>query len=92
MENSSFFSFKLNAEKAELENVTPVNEFLSPAPRAPGAGRARRRRAAETNPADDVKTVARLKSMGDGGSSQIGSVMAAVTQRRGRGLLGGGAG
>lgn len=32
------------------------------------------------NSAANVKTVARLKSMGDGGSSQIGSVMVVVTQ------------
>ncbi|KAK5918637.1 hypothetical protein CgunFtcFv8_003382 [Champsocephalus gunnari] len=45
--------------------------------------RAEHRRLEEVNPAANVKTVARLKSMGDGGSWKVGSVMAVVTQRRG---------
>ncbi len=56
-------------------------------PKHTEAGRAKCRRGIEVNPAANVKTVARLKSMGDGGSSQIGSVMAVVTQRRGVGSL-----
>lgn len=41
--------------------------------------RSRSRGGDGVNPAANVKTVARLKSMGDGWSSHIGSVMAVMT-------------
>lgn len=47
------------------------------------AAQAKRGRGVDGNPAANVKTVARLKSMGDGWSAQIGLVVAVVTQRRG---------
>lgn len=78
-------------ETAELENVTSSKMANASVPfsarreqqTGAAAGRAEpsAEEVAEVNPAANVKTVARLKSMGDGGSSQIGSAMAAVTQR-----------
>lgn len=48
---------------------------------------AKRGRGVDVNPAANVKTVARLKSMGDGWSAQIGLAVVVVTQRRGVGSV-----
>lgn len=85
------FNSAATQKKAELEMSLhqrwQMRPCLSILQKHTEAGRAKCRSGVEVNPAANVKTVARLKSMGDGGSSQIGSVMAVVTQRRGVGSL-----
>lgn len=79
--NSAATQKRLNW-KMSLNQRWQMRLYLSILRKQTEAGRAKRRSGVEVNPAANVKTVARLKSMGDGGSSQIGLVMAAVTQRR----------
>lgn len=66
-----------------LYQSVQMRRYLSGLQKCIEMGRLRSCRDIEVNPAANVKTVARLKSMGDGWSLQIGLVMVAVTQRRG---------
>lgn len=68
-----------------LHQSVQMRRYLSLLQKCIEMGRPRRYRGVEVNPAANVKTVARLKSMGDGWSLQIGLVMVTVTQRRGVG-------
>lgn len=65
------FNSAATQKRQELENVTSkmANASVPLYPTGTFRSRVERRRDVEVNSAANVKTVARLKSMGDGGSS-----------------------